>query len=155
MKKFRKISSLALVLVLVCLCATAAFATSFSYDYDVADGYVNVSGNMTQYSVSGQIYVNDGYDTGDLRRVSIDFWYIQDNGSSTSVCQWDETTVKSIYSGHAAVAEKTLTAAEIDFYDIVCMSYGEISFRAYVPYMSGFGSELYADGPFYVSYLIP
>ena len=154
MKKFRRISSLLLALALICALAATAFASSFALDFPVAGRTVSIAGNMSQWSVIGEIYVDDGLDTGELRRASVELWYIKDNGSSTSTVKWNTTIVESIYSGRAAQAQKTFTANEKTAYNIVCMSYAAESFRAYVPYKNGSGTVPFTEGPDYVSYLM-
>lgn len=154
MKKFRKISALMLALALICALAATAFATSFDLDFPVAGRTVTVAGNMSQWSVIGEIYVDGGEDTGDLRRASVEFWYIKNNGASTSTVKWNPTIVDTIHTGHAAQAKKTFTANEKTAYKIVCMSYAAETFRAYVPYENGSGTELFTEGPDYVSYLM-
>ena len=154
MKKFRKISALMLALALICALAATAFASSIALDFPVAGRMVNIAGSMSQYSVCGEIDVDGGVDTGELRRASVEFWYIKNNGGSTSTVKWHTTIVDSIYTGHAAMAQKTFTASEKTAYNIVCMSYAAESFRAYVPYENGSGTELFTGGPYYVSYLM-
>ena len=143
-----------LALALICALAATAFATSFDLDFPVAGRTVTVAGNMSQWSVIGEIYVDGGEDTGDLRRASVEFWYIKDNGSTSSTVKWNQTIVTSIYSGNVARAQKTFSSSEKTNYNIVCMSYAAESFRAYVPYRNGTGSELFTEGPDYVSYLM-
>lgn len=154
MKKFRKISALMLALALICALAATAFASSFALDFPVAGRTVSIAGNMSQWSVIGEIYVDDGFDTGELRRASVEFWYIKNNGASTSTVKWNTTIVDSIYAGHAAQVQKIFTANEKTAYNIVCMSYAAETFRAYVPYVNGSGTELFTKGPYYVSYLM-
>ena len=154
MKKFRKVSALFLALALICALAATAFASSFALDFPVAGRTVSIAGNMSQWSVIGEIYVDDGFDTGELRRASVEFWYIKNNGGTTSTVKWNTTIVDSIYTGHAAQAQKTFTASEKTTHKIVCMSYAAESFRAYVPYKNGSGTVPFTEGPDYVSYLM-
>lgn len=63
MKKFRKISSLILALVLICALASVAFAENKHHcneEVTASGNLVTMDASITQYSVSGQIYVNDG-----------------------------------------------------------------------------------------------
>ena len=61
MKKFRKISSLALVLVLVCLCTASAFAatTTDGHNYNYFDTSLTVTAE--DYLVSSSIVVDGNY----------------------------------------------------------------------------------------------
>ena len=88
MKKFRKISALILALALICALAATAFASSFALDFPVAGRTVSIAGNMSQWSVIGEIYVDDGLDTGELRRASVEFWYIKNNWPEFPKCRY-------------------------------------------------------------------
>lgn len=61
MKKFRKVSTLALALVLICLCAASAFAvtTTDGHDYNYFDTSITVTAE--DYLVSSTIVVDGTY----------------------------------------------------------------------------------------------
>ena len=127
----RKILALVLTLVLICTLATAAFAApSVTIEQPYDDNLVYAHASIAKYTINGEIYVNDGEDTGDLRYVNIQYkYYIKDSAGNLLVrpASGFATLTDSITSGHVARVSKTYTSSEI-----YCMSYGLANFRANV-----------------------
>lgn len=130
-KSARKILALVLTLVLICTLATAAFAATYvDIEEDYGTNVVCAYASIAKYTINGQIYVNDGEDTGDLRSVNIQYkYYIKDSAGNLLVRPESgfATLTDSITSGHVASVSKTYTSSQI-----YCMSYGLANFRANV-----------------------
>ena len=127
----RKILSLVLTLVLICTLTTVAFAATYvSIEQPYDDNLVSAYASISKYAISGNIYVNDGEDTGDLRSVNIQYkYYIKDSAGNLLVRPESgfATLSDTIYTGHDASVSKTYTSSQI-----YCMSYGLANFSANV-----------------------
>lgn len=153
MKKFRKISSLALVLVLVCLCAASAFAASIlDYNEPFNGCNVNAYGRLQRYDIFGRITVEDEGGRNYFQ-VSMEVWYIgEDANGSPTTYKWPSTVTKGQDTIGSLSAQKTWTSAEIAAYNITCMSYANGVFKADVNNRQT--TSRYIGGPWYFSYLM-
>ena len=150
MKKFRKISSLALVLVLVCLCTASAFAATHTFTEEYYGTDLTMTRTVNQFDISGTIVADA--ENGMMRRVSIETWYIEDVNGVTATKKWDRTVTSSTYTRPGVTASKTWTAAEKSQYNIISLSYTNTTFKADV---YAFGITLtYDSGPCYLAYLL-
>lgn len=154
MKKFRKISSLALVLVLVCLCAASAFAATHSVTEEYYGTDLTMTRTVNEFDVSGTIVVDADVEVGSnmLRRVSIETWYITEENGKAVTKKWHSTVSSSVYDRTGVTTSKTWTAAEKSQYNITSLSYTNTTFKADV---YAFGTTLtYNSGPCYLAYLL-
>ena len=150
MKKFRKISSLALVLVLVFLCAASAFATTDTFTEEYYGTDLTMTRTVNKFDVSGTIVVDA--ENGMMRRVSIETWYITEEGGEAVTKKWGSTVSASTYTHPGVTASKTWTATEKSTYNITSLSYTNTTFKAEV---NAFGTTLtYNSGACYLAYLL-
>lgn len=150
MKKFRKISSLALVLVLVFLCTASAFAATHTFDEEYYGTLVTMTRIVNQFDVSGT--TESESPIGMMRRVSIETWYITEENGKAVTKKWGSTEFASTYTHPAVTASKTWTVAERSQYNITSLSYTNTTFKAEV---NAFGTTLtYDSGPCYLAYLL-
>ena len=157
MKKFRKVSSLIMALALVCSLAAVALANAnanHSQAYTYPAGTVHESANIKQFRISGTIDVEDGspLNSGNERRVTMNLWYIgEDETGDPTTYKWNG--LLSAYDDTPSVTVvKTFTTNEINTYNMVCLSYANATFKAYV-YTAG-ASEYHNHGPVYISYMM-
>lgn len=157
MKNLRKFSALILSLALVCGLASVALANAnanHSQAHPYPAGTVHESANITQFRITGSIEVEDGsgLNSGNERRVTMNLWYIgEDETGDPTTYKWNGLLTKSDDTPIVTVV-KTFTTNEINAYDIVCLSYANATFKAYV-YTAG-ASEYHNHGPVYISYMM-
>ena len=109
MKKFRKISALALTLVLVCLCAASAFAVTSRQSYMYQGLEVDTSVTAEDYLVKSAITVDLGYTSLTGHTQVTGYYYTSRYDSSYQ----STTRSKTITTGNGAVASISFSEAEI------------------------------------------
>lgn len=150
MKKFTRISTFALVLVLICLCTASAFAATHTFTEEYYGNELTLTRTVNQFNVSGTTMVEG--DGGMMRRVSIETWYITEEGGKAVTKKWASPVSASTYTHPGVTASKTWTAAEKSQYNITSLSYTNTTFKAEV---NAFGTTLtYNSGACYLAYLL-
>ena len=150
MKKFTRISTLALVLILVCLCAASAFATTHTFTENYYGTDLTMTRTVNQFDVSGA--TESASPIGLMRRVSIETWYITEENGVTVTKKWGSPVSASTYTHTGVAASKTWTVAERSQYNITSLAYTNTTFKAEV---NAFGTTLtYNSGACYLAYLL-